>query len=230
MRKSTRIIIVCVLAVIVAGAFLFREIRSIKTRLDVVKELKNNPLPQVKMTPFLMKDGDIIFHKSLSSQSEAIALATHSEYTHCGIVYKIENNYFIYEAIEPVRMTPLIEWMGRGKGGAFVVKRLKDAEQVLTAEKLQRLKEVGDRFKGRHYDIHFEWTDEKMYCSELIWKVYKEATGLEIGKLQKLRDFDFSSDLVKQKMKERYGKKIPLDEFVISPSSIFNSELLINVQ
>jgi uncharacterized protein YycO len=68
-----------------------------------------------------------------------------------------------------------------------------------------------------------------MSCSELIWKVYKEATGLEVGKLEKLKDFDLTSKQVKQKMKERYGDNIPLDETVITPVSIYNSELLIQV-
>ncbi len=92
------------------------------------------------------------------------------------------------------------------------------------------MKQAGDKFMGKHYDIYFEWTDEKIYCSELIWKIYKQATGLEVGKLQQLKDFDLTSIAVKQKMKERYGNKIPLDETVISPVNIFNSELLRTVK
>ncbi len=39
-------------------------------------------------------------------------------------------------------------------------------------------------------------------------------------------EFDLSSAAVKNKMKERYGNKIPLNELVISPAAIFESELL----
>ena len=53
---------------------------------------------------------------------------------------------------------------------------------------------------------------------------------IEIGKLQKLSDFDLSNEAVKNKMKERYGNKIPLDEIVISPAAIFDSELLVMVK
>jgi hypothetical protein len=63
----------------------------------------------------------------------------------------------------------------------------------------------------------------------LIWKIYQQATGLEVGKLQHLRDFDLSSEAVKKKMKERYGDAIPMDETVISPVAIFESELLMTV-
>ena len=66
--------------------------------------------------------------------------------------------------------------------------------------------------------------------TELIWKIYQRATGLEIGKLEKLSSFDLSAEAVKKKMKERYGNKIPLNETVISPAAVFESELLIMVK
>lgn len=69
-----------------------------------------------------------------------------------------------------------------------------------------------------------------IYCSELIWKVYKRATGIEIGKLQQLKEFDLTNELVKKKIKERYGSNIPLNIPVISPAAIFNSELLVTVK
>jgi hypothetical protein len=53
--------------------------------------------------------------------------------------------------------------------------------------------------------------------------------GIEIGNLQELREFDLTSDIVKNKMKERYGDKIPLNEKVISPSSMFESDKLMTV-
>ena len=58
----------------------------------------------------------------------------------------------------------------------------------------------------------------------LIWKVYER-----IGKLQQLRDFDLSHPTVQAKMKERYGRSLPLSETVISPVSIFNSPQLVTV-
>jgi len=64
------------------------------------------------------------------------------------------------------------------------------------------MKDLGEKFKGKNYDIYFEWTDDKIYCSELVWKIYKEALDIEIGELQELREFDLSNDIVKNKMKE----------------------------
>ena len=92
------------------------------------------------------------------------------------------------------------------------------------------MKAVAEKYKGKHYDPFFEWSDERIYCSELVWKIYQEVTGMELGKLQQLKDFDISSEPVKQKLKERYGSKIPLQESVISPAAIFESPLLKTVE
>ena len=177
-----------------------------------------------------LKDGDLIFQTSRSSQSKAIQLATNSQYSHCGIVFKEGNSFYVFEAVQPVKRTPLAEWIARGEKGEFVVKRLKNAEQTLTPEVLQKMKEIGKGFYGKNYDSAFEWTDEKIYCSELIWKIYQRATGIEIGNLEQLGDFDLSSKVVKQKIKERYGEKIPLDELVISPASLFESDKLVTIK
>ncbi len=137
--------------------------------------------------------------------------------------------YSVFEAVQPVKSTPLDEWIARGKGKHFVVKRLKNADRVLTPELIQKMKKEGSRLLGKNYDLTFEWSDEKIYCSELIWKIYQRSSGIEIGKLQKLGDFDLSNPIVKNKMKERYGNDIPTNEIVISPKAIFESELLITI-
>jgi len=177
-----------------------------------------------------IRDGDLIFQTSLSSQSKAIQLATKSKYSHCGIIYKENGRYYVFEAIQPVTSTPLDKWIARGKDGHYVVKRLKNAGKILTPEVLAKMKREGEKFRGKDYDLAFEWSDERIYCSELIWKIYQRATGVEIGKLERLRDFDLTSEVVRKKIKERYGDKIPMDEFVISPAAIFGSEFLMTVK
>lgn len=177
-----------------------------------------------------IKNGDLIFQTSLSGQSQAIQLAANSKYSHCGIVYSDNGQFYVFEAIQPVKTTPLDKWIARGKNGHYVIKRLKNADQVLTPATLTKMKQVGDNFNGKNYDLTFEWSDDKIYCSELIWKIYHRATGIEIGKLEKLSNFDLTNEAVKQKMKERYGDKIPTDEIVISPAAIFDSELLKTVK
>ncbi|MBK6893962.1 MAG: YiiX family permuted papain-like enzyme [Flavobacteriales bacterium] len=175
-----------------------------------------------------LRDGDIIFQTSRSAQSQAIQLATGSKYSHCGLIFQADNGkqeWVVLEAVQPVKWTPLSSWIARGEGGHYVVKRPR-TDPPLSGQMLQAVKAAGEQFVGKDYDLYFGWGDERMYCSELIWKAYHTATGLEIGKLQKLRDFDLSDPVVSKKLKERYGDKLPLDEEVISPASIFESPLL----
>ena len=177
-----------------------------------------------------IKNGDLIFQTSHSGQSKAIQLAIGSKYSHCGIIYRVNGQNFVFEAVLPVKTTQLDKWIARGKDGHYVIKRLKNADKILTTETLQKMKREGEKFKGKNYDLTFEWSDDKIYCSELIWKVYQRATGLEIGKLEKLSDFDLTYEAVKKKITDRYGDKIPMDEIVVSPKAIFESELLLTVK
>jgi uncharacterized protein YycO len=224
MKKG--IFIIALLGLIIFGGFYAKQkFYDPKHRLDnaktEVKQLSDNDE---------IKNGDLIFQTSLSGQSKAIQIATNSKYSHCGIVYSNNGRFYVFEAIQPVRKTPLDKWIARGENRHYVIKRLKNADQVLTAETLQKMKRECEKFKGKNYDLTFEWSDEKIYCSELIWKVYQRATGIEIGKLEKLSDFNLTHEAVKKKMKERYGDKIPTEEIVISPTAIFNSDLLMTVK
>lgn len=180
----------------------------------------------VSTTDKTLKNGDIIFQTSTSSQSKAIQLATQSPYSHMGIIYKQGTDYFVYEAVEPVKLTPLQAWIKRGKQGHYIVKRLKNAEEVLNSEVLKKMKELANQYKGKHYDAFFEWSDEKLYCSELVWKLYQKTTGIELGQLAELKDFDLSHPTVQKKIQERFKGKIPLHEKVISPAAIFHAKQL----
>ena len=193
--------------IIIGGFYAKRKYYDPKYRLENAKRVVDELVDSVEL-----KNGDLIFQTSLSRQSRAIQLATKSIYSHCGLIYKNGMDFYVFEAFQPVKLTPLDKWIARGKDGKFAIKRLKNADKVLSPSTIEKIKEVGDQFKGKNYDLTFEWSDDKIYCSELIWKIYQRATGLEIGKLQKLKDFDLSDNAVQTKMKERYGDKIPMDE------------------
>ena len=174
----------------------------------------------------VVASGDIIFHRSLSRQSYAIAAATKSQYTHMGIILIEKGRPYVYEAVQPVRKTPLAEWIRRGKDGKFVVKRLRDSSKL----DVPKMKRALDGLAGKSYDWLFDWSDNRIYCSELVWKAYQRGCGIELARLKKLKDFDLNHRLVKPVVKERYGSKIPLDMKVIAPSDIYSSKLLKTVE
>ncbi|MBN2420578.1 MAG: YiiX family permuted papain-like enzyme [Deltaproteobacteria bacterium] len=175
------------------------------------------------------ENGDIIFQTSRSSQSMAIQKATNSKYSHMGIIFIREGKPFVYEAVEPVKLTAFDDWVSRGSGKHFTVKRLSSAKQVLTPNAINKMLKIGKNLEGKHYDLYFEWSDDRIYCSELVWKIYKRALNIEVGKLQIMSDFDLSDPLVQSKIRERFGDSLPKNETVISPSSIFESPLLVKV-
>jgi hypothetical protein len=177
-----------------------------------------------------LHDGDIIFQTSRSAQSVAIRKATHSKYSHTGIIFFRDGKPYVYEAVRNVGYTLLQEWIARGEGGHYVVKRLRGFERVLTPQDVMKLRQVAASFQGKPYDLTFEWSDDRIYCSELVWKIYDRGIGVRLGRLQRLRDFDLSDPAVKAIMKKRFGNRIPLDETVISPGEMFSSDKLMIVE
>ena len=173
-----------------------------------------------------LADGDLIFQVSRSGQSLAIQHATRSQWSHMGVIVHRDGKPYVFEASATVRYTPLKSWVDRGEGKRFVAKRLKNASTVLTPAVLKKARQIAAQFMGKPYDLTFEWSDQRMYCSELVWKLYDRALGVQIGALQKLRDFHLDDLLVRKKLRERYGDRVPLDESVISPAAMFDSDLL----
>lgn len=162
----------------------------------------------------------------MSGQSYAIQLATKSKYSHVGILFEKDGEMMVYEAVQPVRISELDEWISRGDDNHYVVKRLKNAEDKLTPKILEEMKSEATKHLGKNYDLYFGWSDERIYCSELVWKIYYRTLGIEVGEPQLLKEFDLSHPVVKKKLKERYGNDIPYDEKVISPGAMFESEVL----
>jgi uncharacterized protein YycO len=170
--------------------------------------------------------GDIVFHTSTSSQSAAVQAATHSPYSHMGVVLLRNGSPMVLEAVQPVKYTELKVWLNRGKGQNYVIKRL---NFPLSASASSRMNLEAAKYIGKPYDLTFEWSNEKIYCSELVWKLYKEAADIELAPLATLGSFDLKAPAVKAKLKERYGSNIPTNEPVIAPSAIFESSLLTTV-
>ena len=195
-----------------------------------MKVFPNNPFSGKKTAQNSLtdkiQDADIIFQTSESSQCEAVRIATNSKFSHCGIIYKINGDLFVFEAVQPVKLTPLSDWINHGKDHKFGVKRLKNADKVLNEATLQKMKDYSQKFMGKEYDAYFDWTDTRIYCSELVWKIYKNGANIELSKLKELKDFNLTDKRVQKILKERYGNNIPLEEKVVAPSDLVDSDLL----
>ena len=176
-------------------------------------------IPYSFQTENKFKTGDIIFIVNPSGQGKAIQLATGSKYTHVGIIIKEKTETYVYHAVEPVMVSTLSDFIAFSADGKYVVKRLKDSSP-LTVAKNEKMKVMASKLLGKHYDIYFSWNDDEWYCSEYVWKLYKQNYNLEIGKLRPLKEFNLTSKEVKRIMEKRYGNKIPYEENMISPGDM----------
>jgi uncharacterized protein YycO len=178
-------------------------------------------------TTYDFNTGDIIFHTSKSSQSQAIQAITNSKYSHVGVIYKLNGELYVFEAIQPVSLTPLRTFISRGKGKKFTVKRLKNTS-IINNNNFSDAYVYARKQVGKNYDSKFLWSDDRMYCSELVWKIYKQI-GIEVGEIQTFSSFNFSSPEVTQIVRKRFPDGLPMNELVVTPISIANSNLLYTV-
>jgi len=61
-----------------------------------------------------------------------------------GIIYQTDGQYYVYEAVQPVKLTKLSDWIKRGENSHYVVKRLKDSKEILTIENIKK----NERLRG----------------------------------------------------------------------------------
>lgn len=171
--------------------------------------------------PANYKDGDIIFQATSGDRGKAIQLATKSKYNHCGVLFNENGKWIVYEAVQPVKKTALSAFNSRGQG---TVMRLKNT--ALKAEDIEKLKTVFKGYEHKNYDDAFNWSDDRIYCSELVYKLYNNGLTIKLCEPRKLRDFDLSNPLVKAQLNLQYGNNIPLEEPMVAPGDISESALL----
>ena len=186
-----------------------------------------------------LKNGDIVFQYSGSSQSLPILLASRSAYTHMGIVdLRRGGNPMVIEASSPVRSTPLEEWIGRGVAGRITVMRM----SALSTAQAEAILNAADKYLGLPYDIFFLNEKDAIYCSELIHLAFGDCAGISLGQVQRVSDLDLDYAPVRKLIEARWqkyplcrdGKKDSfnacyqtiLQQTLVTPASIAHDEKL----
>ena len=178
----------------------------------------------------VFQEGDLIFHKSKSRQSVAIQEATNSEWTHVGVLIQHAGQWLVYEAAGKVQMTSVEQFINRGENKMFVTKRLRADLMPDQKTFTTKLKQKLDEFKGKQYDIYFEWADDKIYCSELTYKVYSQAFGIDLGLLEQWKDMRLDKPAVRSLISQRIDGKTKTfkpAELIVTPVSQFHSDKLV---
>lgn len=185
-----------------------------------------------------LRDGDLVFQESASLQSLAIHVVTGSRLSHMGIAFRYKHadgrmEWAVIEAVGPVRMVPFDAWRAHGVGGAVAIRRLPG----LTEAEAGSVVAAARRHLGKSYDFLFRWDDQQIYCSELVYDAFREATGREIGTPAPLGTLDLSSPAARALFERRLGfglddprAKPILDEPVITPAAIYRDPALVTVR
>lgn len=168
-----------------------------------------------------------MFQGTRGGQSDAIRAATASPYTHCGIVLQIDGRLMVVEAVQPVRITSLADFEKRSLPGTFHVRRPATAPK---AAALAKARAWAVRQVGRDYDVRFQWGDDQLYCSELVWKAYQQAS-VRLCEPRRFHDYKLDHPAVAPIIASRYGSadRLPREEPVVAPSDLAASPLLVEV-
>lgn len=172
-----------------------------------------------------LQTGDIVFQYTGGEQGVAVEAATGSKFTHCGVVFEQDGRLYVLEAVQPVSVVPLKQF--RKRSNIFHARRLKDMNQ-LNGPALRKALAWGQEQIGKDYDPLFQWDDENLYCSELVWKIYEKSTGLKLCEPKTFKSYFLDKPVVRRVIEKRYGdiSKLPPKEPVVAPSDLAKSPLL----
>ena len=150
-------------------------------------------------------EGDVIFQISKSSQSPFVQYATGSVWSHCGIVVYKNDKPYVLEASNVVKLTPLNEFIKRGRFGITHKCRYINKPIKIKYKK----------YLGIPYDSQFSLTNKRYYCSELVWVIYKDQFGKTLCTPKPLSEYHTFglSKLLKK-------RKIDKNSLFIAPSDL----------
>ena len=183
-----------------------------------------NVFALTKLLDYQPREGDVVFQSLPRGELvDAIEGITNSEWSHCGVVMRKGNSWIVVEAIGQVRETPLPMWVPRGRGGRFAAYRV---DGINDSER-SRLREALGQFMGRPYDFRYAPGDSEIYCSELVFKAYRDAYGKELGDWQPLGDLNWRP--FESFIRKMEAGGLPLSRQMITPVALTKSKHLSRV-
>ena len=189
----------------------------------ILKEFNQNVAAKTEPEKYAPVEGDILFHYTPGNKIlNAIADAGDEMFSHCGILVKKGDKWFVLEAVKTVTETPIKKWRSRGRNKLMHVYRLNEPLRKHIP------KTIGEaqKFLGRPHDFNCKLSDSHIYGAELVYKSFKNATGKELGSPVVLRKLDWkrAHDAILS-----VEKSVPLKRKIITAEIIRNSSDLTQV-
>ncbi len=136
----------------------------------------------------ILRNGDIIFRKGRSFVSQMVLLADkNSPYSHTGIIYKKDDSVFVIHSVpaeekgktDIVKIEPIEIFIRPDRASGIAICRIKDSTFSDISFEASQLALIY-AMKKIPFDAEFNLdTKNKLYCTELIWSVYKNS-GLDL--------------------------------------------------
>ena len=166
------------------------------------------------------KSGDLLFQSLAPNQiANMIEGSTGSRYSHCGILVLEDNNWYVLEAIGPVKLTNYWTWINRGYEKRFDAYRINE----ISGKELQFIN-AAKVYIGKKYDHKYKMDDNEIYCSELLYKAFLDSFHHTIGKIEHLGDLNWKP--YTKLIETIEGGPVPIDREMITPKSISESKEL----
>jgi len=171
-----------------------------------------------KRPPGEFREGDVLFQHFDSRLCRMIRDVTGSQLTHCGLVVHRDGKPFVLEAKSPaVRFVPLDQWFVQGWKGYYAHFR----PRKISREQIGKVALEAGRFLGRSYDLQYQLSDRKIYCSELVYKGFLRGARLELGTPQKLGELKWRPH--ETFIRILAGGSLPLERRIITPVAVARS-------
>ena len=208
MKKFFKIVFMVIGIMLACVAFLFRS------WLIEPLSAQDTPITDVR-------EGDVIFQTSQSSQSPLIQIGTRSHITHCGIIVMRDGKPYVLETLKTLVLTPLDQFIARGKDGKYWLKR-SDKENI---------KIDYAHYLGKPYDLAFSFDNDIYYCSELVYDIYKNQLGIELCKPKQVGDYlILGTDKLDKIENTMQRRGITKEQYAVAPVDVFESEYLHSVE
>lgn len=148
-----------------------------------IKEVEKNKKSIDSSTKFL-QDACMIFRLGNDVSSKIFSMMNKKDkrYSHCGIAYQEQNQWYVYHAIggednpeEKLRKDKFEIFVQSAKNKSFGIAQvnIKDKEKEILKKILDSLYALQVPF-----DMDFDLkSNEKLYCAELLYKSYRWATN-----------------------------------------------------
>jgi uncharacterized protein YycO len=165
------------------------------------------------------QEGDVLMQSLPRGELvDAIESASRSPWSHCGILVKRDGHWQVAQALGNVHYTPLVEYLIQGRDLRVTSFRVK----CITPEQRAKLQPGISKLLEKPYDINYEPDDRKIYCSELVWKVYDRELGIHWGEWEAFGTLNWKP--IEEFVRSVESGKLPLDRMMIAPVGLIKTD------